>query len=365
MKILEEKIKKSLINNSSELHIFDLKNTKHRQEVSNLLKKEQIVSVVDEYNTQKEELNLVKNPYLITKNQDKKIRATFIVKEGKWIFYPWNKTLVHVLDQKDFKTLRLSRNNALITSKEQERLGNSRIGIAGLNVGNPVALCMALEGIGSEMRYADNDILSLSNFNRFRASLSDLGLNKAVLSARQALEVNPYLNIRVFDKGVDPQNIQEFLLKPRVDILVEEMDNLSLKIKIRESAKAAHIPVVMVTGNGEDVILDVERYDLDGDLKILNGYLKPDILKKVLKLDPKTSRFRDRLFLARDFMGSKYLANRLKKSFLMVGSSLAGIPQLAEASFLRGALVTNVARKIILGENIKSGRYFLRIQDIF
>src|SRR3989344_1519458 len=163
MNTLREKLKKSSVDTVSELKIFDLKVAKQRGEVLNLFKAGEIVSVVDEYATQIRELNQVKNPRLLTKNIAEKNTTASSINEGKWIYYPWAKTLVHLLNPKEFKMLRLSRNNPLITGAEQEKLGRARIGIAGLNVGNPVAICMALEGIGSEVRYADNDHVSLSN----------------------------------------------------------------------------------------------------------------------------------------------------------------------------------------------------------
>ena len=60
------------------------------------------------------------------------------------------------------------------------------------------------------MKLADNDILSLSNLNRFRAGLPDLGVNKAVLTARQIYEINPFAKLEVFDKGISPENIENF-----------------------------------------------------------------------------------------------------------------------------------------------------------
>src|SRR5713101_1370532 len=59
---------------------------------------------------------------------------------------------------------------------------------------------------------------------------------------------------------------------PQVDILVEELDSLDIKIMLREEAKKRHIPVVMVTDT-ENTVIDVERYDVDPDLSILHGLI--------------------------------------------------------------------------------------------
>jgi len=63
-------------------------------------------------------------------------------------------------------------------------------------------------------------------------------------------------------------------------------------------------------------------------------------------------------------MGAKYLTQRLQQSFPLVGSKLAGIPQLAESSFLRGAAVCYFVRQIVLGKRISSGRYYLNLGTI-
>ncbi len=73
---------------------------------------------------------------------------------------------------------------------------------------------------------------------------------------------------------------------------------------------------------------------------------------------------RERILLARDFMGVKNLTLRLQKSFLLVGSRLAGIPQIAESSFLRGAALCYFARQIATGAHAPSGRYVLKMDSI-
>lgn len=280
-----------------------------------------------------------------------------------WVYYPWNKLLVRILNKEDYRLLRLSRNKNLITDEEQKKFSQQRIGIAGLNVGNPGALCITLEGGAEKMKFADNDVLELSNFNRFRASLGDLGINKAVLSAHQSYEIDPFIDIEIFENGISEENIDRFLVEPKIDLLIEEMDNLPLKIKIRERAKNYRIPVLMVTGNGPGLIVDIERFDLDPNLPLLNGYLKEDVINRVSALTDTTS-MDEKIMLARDFMGTEFLTKRLRQSFDLVGKELAGIPQLSEASFLRGAVLCYFARQIAIDGPAPSGRYLLNLDSI-
>ena len=214
------------------------------------------------------------------------------------------------------------------------------------------------------MKFADNDILTVSNLNRFRAGICDLGINKAVLSARQVYEVNPYALIQVFPHGLDMTNIKNFLLKPKIDVLIEEMDNLSLKITVRELARAHRIPTLMVTGNGANVILDIERFDIDQNLPLLNGYLHPEIIERIKTILPQSIDIKEKIQLARDFMNSEELTERLQRSFALIGSQLSGIPQLAESSFLRGAVIAYCVRQLATGDDLPSGRYYLELDRI-
>lgn len=309
-----------------------------------------IINFIDNHEEEAKELFAIRHPEVLRGEQ---VADTTTERDGVWICYPWRHTAIHCLPMDEFIEVRTSRNHNLITKDEAKQLTSLRIAVAGLNVGNPGAVCLALESIGGYFRLADNDTLSLSNLNRFRASLCDLGLNKALLSARQMSEINPFLDIDVWEKGVSTERLGEFL--ENIDILIEEMDNLPLKISIREEARKRKIPVIMVTGNGADIIIDIERFDREPELPLLAGKLTPEVVDAIAK---GSVVFEEKIVLAQDFMGKAYLGDRLNASFPEVGKTLAGIPQLAEASFLRGAALARAVRAIRLNsENSASGRY--------
>ena len=53
--------------------------------------------------------------------------------------------------------------------------------------------------------------------------------------------------------------------------MLEEVDDLATKVEIRRHARALGVPVVMVTDDGDNVIVDVERYDLDPGYPLFHG----------------------------------------------------------------------------------------------
>ena len=46
-----------------------------------------------------------------------------------------------------------------------------------------------------------------------------------------------------------------------------------MKVALREAARLARVPVVMLANLGDNVLVDIERYDLEPDLPIFNGIL--------------------------------------------------------------------------------------------
>src|SRR3989338_1149790 len=192
------------------------------------------VRVVDEYKDQLRELFAINNPTIVYtekfegefKNHYRKlVEKSPESLMGNWVYYPWIKTMAHLLPDKDFQKVRTSRNRELITLEEQKKFYNSKIGIAGLSVGNSVVMSIVLQGGGGNLHIADFDRLSLSNLNRIRGSVADLGLTKVDMTLRQIYLLNPYARIKIFNEGLTPKNIKKFF--NGLDIVVDEVDNLA------------------------------------------------------------------------------------------------------------------------------------------
>jgi molybdopterin/thiamine biosynthesis adenylyltransferase/nitroreductase len=276
---------------------------------------------------------------------------------GNWIHYPWRRQLVHVLPEAEFIEVRLARNRNKITTVEQDRLRALHVAIVGLSVGQATAVTLAMEGIGSSFTLADFDALSLSNMNRLRSSVTDIGINKAVLTARSLLEIDPYLHILVEALGLHADNIDAFLSAPRPDVIVEECDDIPMKFLVREAARQAGIPVVMETSDRG--MLDVERFDLDPNRAIFHG-----LAAHTSGLDLQDASPTRKLQAAMAIVGIDNVSPRLAASAMEIGTSLRSWPQLASAVSLGAAVVTDTVRRIALDEFRASGRYYVDLEDI-
>jgi molybdopterin/thiamine biosynthesis adenylyltransferase/predicted N-acetyltransferase YhbS len=278
---------------------------------------------------------------------------------GTWAWYSWAGRLVHVLPREEFRMVRTDRNRGKIDRPEQRRLLDKRVGVIGLSVGNSAALTLAQEGVAGAFKLADFDTLSVSNLNRLRAGLHQLGVNKAVLAARQMFEIDPYLDIEIFPAGLTEDTVREFFLGGHgpIDLLVEECDTPWVKLAAREAARELGVPVVMDTNDRG--LLDVERYDREPHRPLLHGRLGPLTSEDCLDLDRG-----ERVRLIMDMVDPERISPALAAATARIGSSLSSWPQLASGVALGGALVTDAARRILLGGPCESGRYYVDLEEL-
>lgn len=276
---------------------------------------------------------------------------------GNMVVYPWLKKAVRILRKDAFVAVRTNRNQNKITAHEQEILSTKRIGVIGMSVGRAVATTMALERIFGELRLADFDTLDLSNLNRLKAPIYDLGLPKVFSVAREIMSFDPYLELTLFEEGATNENFEQFLtVGGRLDVLVDECDSLEIKIRARQWAKKMRIPVLMETSDRG--MLDVERFDLEPERPIFHGLLE-DLDVEASLNDPKM-----KWEMLLKLVEYENLSSRAKSSMMEIGKTLQTWPQLASAVVLGGGTVTDITRKILLDEEVLSGRYYFDIDKL-
>lgn len=343
--------------------IFMPNNLEHWAKILEL-KNNPSVLVVDEIDSQVSDLIKSQNPEIQFSKQELKERVQkfFEGKEkdrfGTWVYYPWKFILVHLLPEDDFIKIRTVRNHYKITPEEQSELFKKKIGIIGLSVGQSAALAIALERSCGELRLADFDTLELSNLNRIKAGVTSLGIEKVIIAAREIAEIDPYLKVTLFRQGITPENVDAFINENgKLDLIVEECDSFDIKILVRQRAKEFRVPVMMDTSDRG--MLDIERFDLEPERPIFHGNLNNIDLNTIKNL---TSN--QRVAFGLKVTGLETLSPRMKASLLEVGQSISSWPQLASAVFLGGASVAHFGRRLLLGDSIESGRFYVDFDEI-
>jgi molybdopterin/thiamine biosynthesis adenylyltransferase len=340
---------KSLYNNFTPVFLEDEK------EVSILLKKQPHIVLVDAFSHQLKELFIVENPIYAGETkaegyQTEKYKEFCDQRANNFIHvhYPWNHSIVKTMQKDEYLKLKTNRNQDLITASEQEKLSQCRIGVFGMSVGSNVALVLTQAGISNDILIADFDELDTTNLNRIIAGSHQIGLNKCVIAARHIYEDNPFANVTILEDGITEANLKEILEQKKLDIIIEEVDNLAIKIKTRELAQSYKIPVVMITDNGDGVMLHIERYDLGYD-KIFN---KPFEYWKTLFQKKPTMEDIGKVIVGDVLGGPQNVSPRVFASVERVMKhELVSWAQLGSAAILGGVVATIAVKHIVSGQD--------------
>ncbi len=365
MKILEELIRNPAVSTSYLPIFYRLTDEGDAHQLQELLEKNASISVIDDIDSQLRELIKSLHPSVKIKNEEypalvqQHLNGRDLTSYGVWVYYPWSGKLVHLLDEEEFVEVRTNRNRYKITREEQEILRKKKIGIIGLSVGQSIALTLAMERVCGELRLADFDTAELSNLNRIRTGVHNLGLKKTIIAAREIAEIDPFIKVKVFNEGVTDGNMDAFFGQDaeKLDLLVEVCDGLDIKITSRFKAKELGIPVVMDTNDRG--MLDVERFDLEPERPILHGLaegLNPANIKDLSN--------EDKIPHILKMVSADKISTRLKASMMEVEQSINTWPQLASSVTLGGAITTDVCRRILLDHFHESGRYYIDLDEL-
>ncbi len=278
---------------------------------------------------------------------------------GVWAYYPWSRRLVHILDHEEFVTVRTSRNQYKITPAERDQLATKKIGVVGLSVGQSVSVTLAMERVCGEIRLADFDLLELTNLNRIRTGVHNLGLPKVYSVAREIAEIDPYIHVKCFTQGLTEQNMDEFFGEGgKLDLLVEESDGFDIKILCRHKARELQVPVIMEAS--DRCMVDVERFDLEPQRPILHGIVKNLDIPTLKSL--KTNE--EKIPYMLDVLGFEKTSSRLRASMLEMQHTINTWPQLASAVTMGGGITADVSRRILLNHFTDSGRYYVDVEQL-
>jgi tRNA threonylcarbamoyladenosine dehydratase len=251
------------------------------------------------------------------------------------------------------------RNRLLISKDEQNTLKNKVVVFLGLSVGSHAVNSWMMESRAKTIKISDPDDVSPTNLNRLNSTWSEIGDSKVNVVKRNIFGKNPRTVVHSF-KTQKISDIEQIIIKsPKADLIVEQVDNLEAKLTIRKLAKQYAIPVIMATDVGDNVFLDIERYDIDAKTKFFN-----DRIKNIENIDFTKLSQKDRIGMSVGLVGLEHNSERMLESLMSIGSKIKTWPQLGTTALIAGAVIAKTIRKIFIGEKIKSGRYYFCFDDI-
>lgn len=262
----------------------------------------------------------------------------------------------------------LTSNARLLTDPEgvfnaeqiRERLGSAVVGFVGASLGSNVLASVVREMRPRAAKLADPDFLEATNLNRLqhgslrylarsraarqnpRDGFETLFVNKTELVAYENQLVDPYADWYLYQEGITSANLDRFLLggpdEPRLDYVVEEADDISIKIEIRKRARQHRIPVIMASDFGHRAQVQLQDYGANAEQPL--GYRTSDELLLAALTRCKTSGDRADLFaFVRALAGPDFELDEFADWMHQRGEQpTSSLPQSGAVAQLSGAL---------------------------
>lgn len=258
-----------------------------------------------------------------------------------------------------FYELTSARNRELITAEEQEILHNTNVGFWGLSVGSHAALTWMMQSRAKVVKIVDPDTIDATNLNRLRFGWQNLGSLKISVVKKQLLEMNPYSMVIMSRKTDSSEVVKLVTGEPFLNVVVDAIDDISGKLLLRQLCKKQKIPLISAADVGDNVVVDVERYDLEDDLQFFLGRL-PGI--ESMDLRNMTPIEKTKLII--QLVTFDQCSEKMLQSMLAIGNTIPTWPQLGATATLAGGIITTIIKKIVLGERVYSGRYVISLDDV-
>src|SRR3989338_1135213 len=276
-------------------------------ELKKLIESKPFINIIDAFSRQIKELFFIDNNKFIGEDKGKTYNSDEFKQYAKkkkndygYFLFPWNCHVVKCINEEDYFTLKTNR----------------------------------------------NDELDTTNLNRIFAGVHQIGLNKTIVASRKIYEDNPYADVKIYPDGVTKENLEPLLENKKIDCIIEEIDDIKIKIETRKLALKYKIPVVMITDNGDGVILHVERYDLGHD-KIFDE--EPSYWNK--RIEGKMTKELAGNIIINNIVGGPQNVDphMLASAQRVFKRELVSWSQLGSAALLGGVVATVAIKRIALG----------------
>lgn len=144
----------------------------------------------------------------------------------------------------------LQREELLIGKENIEKLKNSKVIIFGLGgVGDSAIEAIVRAGINN-IALVDCDKISETNINRqIFATTKTIGKLKVEAAKERLIEINPNLNIEVYNLFFNKENSNGFDFS-KYDYIIDAIDTVSSKIELIVCAKKSNTKIISSMGTG-------------------------------------------------------------------------------------------------------------------
>ena len=282
---------------------------------------------------------------------------------GVYAFYPSENRLKRFMPEFWQRLSLVVSNGQLFNNPEgtlewhevREVFESTVVAVAGASVGNYVVHCTTSNLRPRWVKVADYKPLHVANTNRMRISTQDIGVNKAIVAAKQLHDLDPWLNILVYSEGIHEENIVNFIEgnkatgEPKATVIVEETDDPDAKIAIRKAARRYRVPVLMVTEASSIVQRDLRRFDLDPNLPLAVGISDKNLYEAKNRAEDDPGNLEKFIDFACALVGREHLTGEFEKIVRQkIKVLFSGIPQLHSATAAAGGIAAEAVCSMVL-----------------
>lgn len=181
----------------------------------------------------------------------------------------------------------LERTEMLFGKENVEKLKNKKVIVFGIGgVGGNVCEALARTGVGF-IDLVDNDTVSLSNINRQVIALhSTVGRKKTEVMKERILDINPSINVNIFDIFYTREN-QDIFDFTKYDYVIDAIDTVSGKIALVEKCTMVGTPIISSMGTGNKVnplafkVADINKTSMCPLARVMRNELRKRGIKKL------------------------------------------------------------------------------------
>ena len=238
---------------------------------------------------------------------------------------------------------KFDRTKRLLGEEAMMKLKHSHVAVFGIGgVGGHAAEAIIRSGVG-EITIVDSDEVAESNINRqLIATTKTIGRKKVEAMKEHLLEINPEVNIHVFDCFFLPETKALFDFSS-YDYVIDAVDTVTAKIALVEACREVNVPIVSSMGAGNKLdptafeVTDIYKTSVCPLAKVMRKELKARGIKhlkvvysKEIPLEP----IEDEMFVSDE-----------KRSRRATPGSIAFVPSVA-GLILAGEVIKDLAKGV-------------------